>query len=288
MDRVDNLKKALDTWYTHKEVNEIIVVDWMSKISVFDQLEKSRDPRVVVVRANTERIWVLSLAYNLAASFANYDKILKLDADIQLLPSFFEQHQLINNCFFSGSGKLARNDNERHLNGVVYLKKSDFFDIGGYNEYINTYGWDDGDLYERLQRFGLVRLFINNDYFYHLPHEDRHKNQENPWPNLCLSDREISFLKNLSNRILAEEYFSWSALQKQRAYQVRQIKEGYFEAKDLKNTNYKVPAKILNDCHRKALIKLILRKNKNISLNSINHLSFEEIKSIVSKLADLS
>lgn len=287
MDRVDNLKRALETWYVHEEVNEIIVVDWMSKTSVFDQLEKSMDSRVVVVRANTERSWVLSLAYNLAASFAKYDKILKLDADIQLLSGFFEQHHLVKNCFFSGNGKLARNDNERHLNGVVYLNTSDFFTVGGYNEYITSYGWDDGDLYERLQRVGLMRLFINNDYFYHLPHEDRHKNQENPWPDLCLSDREISFLKNLSNRILAEEYFSWSSLKKQRTYKVRQIKEGYFEAKDLNNTHYNIPAKILNDCHRRAFIKLILRKNKKISLNSINHLSFDEIKSIVSELTDI-
>ncbi|CDF38926.1 unnamed protein product [Chondrus crispus] len=44
----------------------------------------------------------------------------------------------------------AKTENEQHLNGVFLARAEDFRRINGYDERINTYGWDDSDLYARL------------------------------------------------------------------------------------------------------------------------------------------
>ena len=44
----------------------------------------------------------------------------------------------------------------------MYVKRQDFFKVGGYNELITTYGYDDCDLYERLEKHS-KRLLLNLD-----------------------------------------------------------------------------------------------------------------------------
>jgi len=90
-----------------------------------------------------------------------------------LRKDFFEKHPLYQeqDIFYSGNWQISRNENENHLNGVLYIPLRHFIGSGGYNEYIRTYGWGDSDLYERLERT-LEKKNINGDYIFHLPHGD--------------------------------------------------------------------------------------------------------------------
>jgi len=74
----------------------------------------------------------------------------------------------------------ARDDNETHLAGVVYAHSNDFWAVGGYNERIEIYGYEDTDLVLRLGRKGLSPRPLDFSTLYHLPHEDevRFANQD--------------------------------------------------------------------------------------------------------------
>jgi hypothetical protein len=175
MNRNDNLNNALDSWIDAKP-NEIILVDWNSKISIKPIVEERKNKaklsgvelKLITIK-NTNK-WVLSKSFNLAARFCKYSNILKLDADNIIKPDFFYYHNLENNIFFAGDWRAARNRNEFHLNGVIYLTKKDFSLVNGYNEYITTYGYDDCDLYSRLEKRGISRQLINLDKIEHIEH----------------------------------------------------------------------------------------------------------------------
>jgi hypothetical protein len=89
--------------------------------------------------------------------------MLKLDCDTFLFEDFFSIHPQLDKSLYFGNYKLARNENERHLNGIIYTPLSTFREVNGYDERIQTYGWDDDNLYSRLQDLGFTRLPIDNN-----------------------------------------------------------------------------------------------------------------------------
>lgn len=285
MDRQDNLQKALETWLSIKAVNEIVIVDWSSKNELINELSL-HDERLKLVRVDGEANWVLSYAYNLAARFASHRNVLKIDADIKLYKDFFKIHHLEENVFFAGNIKLARNDNERYLNGILYLKLDDLLNIGGYNEYITSYGWDDGDLYERLQNQGLKRENIKNDFVYHIPHDGRHKNQPSIWPDLNLSNRDISYMKNLTNRMLASRLLKWDRNKKMRDYYVKKVNKNYYvcQASSLRQNH--VPVEILNEAENMAFKERLCRETDVKYHPYYETLSFDQSKEILGFLLD--
>lgn len=70
---------------------------------------------------------------------------------------------LIRSSWLDACVRSAPDENAWHLNGVVLLRRSDFFAIGGYDERFRGYGWDDTDLYTRLSEapLGLRRRCVN-------------------------------------------------------------------------------------------------------------------------------
>ncbi len=284
--REKNLHKAIISWLSFETIDQIIILDWSSNDCLYEKAPYRHESKVVFIRVNKEPRWILTHAYNLAARFAGYDKILKLDADIMLLPGFFDNHSLQDNAFFSGNGHLARNDNERYLNGIVYLKKHDFFSIGGYNEYITSYGWDDGDLYERLQIQGLKRENINNDFVYHIPHNGRHNNQPSIWPELNLSNRDISYMKNLMNRMLASRLLKWDRNKKMRDYSVKKLNKNYYVCQASSLRQNQVPSKILFEAENMAFKERLCRETDVIYHPLFESLSFDQTKEILGFLLD--
>lgn len=107
--RTENLLRALPSWLTHPEVNEVIIVDWTSDEPVHDALAAADllDPRVKVIRIEDEPHWVLSAAFNAGFRAASCDKILKVDADIVLKDGFFDENQLEDGAFIAGNWRDA-------------------------------------------------------------------------------------------------------------------------------------------------------------------------------------
>ena len=168
--------------------------------------------RLRVIRVEGETSWVLSRAYNLGIGASSFDKVLRTDCDYTLHPDFVAHHALDTSAeatlaatsratalrnrnasmtggaavkltapgggdlprgyYYSGNFNLARNENEVHLNGAVYVTRADFMAIGGYDERIQTYGWDDEDLYARFASVNLEKRNISYDHIGHVQHGD--------------------------------------------------------------------------------------------------------------------
>lgn len=173
MNRTENLIKALQSWLACAEITEIVIVDWSSDQPVRAALTAAgiADARIRVVRVEDEPRWVLSYAFNVGFRVADCDRVLKADADIVLAPDFFARNTLEPGYFIAGNWRRAAQD-QAYVNGFFYLYKADLAAIAGFNEYITTYGWDDDDIYERLERHGAVRRDVDSATIHHLPHSD--------------------------------------------------------------------------------------------------------------------
>jgi hypothetical protein len=213
MNRSENLLSALPTWLAHERVDEVIIVDWSSQLPVAASLADAgiNDRRIRIVRAVDEQRWILSFAFNLGFRLARHDAVLKLDADITLRPDFFERNSLQRNSFVAGDWTLAEKGQE-HINGFFYVRRRDLLQVKGFNEYITTYGWDDDDIYSRLQQSGLERVCVDTQSIYHLPHDDAlrlHSIDQPPEHALAqlISDTRFQIL---TNRFLANRMLPWN------------------------------------------------------------------------------
>lgn len=181
MGRHDTIKKTAPAWLAVNAVDEVILVDWSSDPPlepIVHSLPNSQ--RINVLRVNNEPSWVLSRAYNLAINSTSYSHVIRTDCDYHIEPNFITAHSVLfdedkdpkseKRSFYAGNYNLARNENEVHLNGAVFIRRADFLGIGGYDERIQTYGWDDEDLYNRLADANLTKLDISYDHVSHVEH----------------------------------------------------------------------------------------------------------------------
>jgi len=198
--REETFEKALKTWVEHDEIDEIIIVDWSSDKSLLPIINKYQNGKILLVRVEKQENWVLSHAFNLAARLTTKNRILKIDADVKILPGFFEKHPLKKEHFFAGNWRMARNENETHLNGNLFVFREDFFRVYGYNEYFKTYGWDDTDLFDRLEAAGFKRNCFDYDTLYHIEHQGRMTYQSPSKKLNNLTDEEWSRINIFINR----------------------------------------------------------------------------------------
>jgi glycosyltransferase involved in cell wall biosynthesis len=265
--RSELFEEALKTWLEHKEIDEIIVVDWTSDRPVKAIIDNIQDERITLIRVEHQDKWVLSQAYNLAAKMTTYDKILKIDADVKLLPGFFDMHQLVSDHFYSGNWELARNKNEMHLNGILFLKRSDFISVGGYNEFIKTYGWDDSDIQNRLISKGLKKQNFDYDTLSHIEHEDRMANQSKSTRFQNISDEEWSTLNIFINRFLCEK-INWSIENKQRGFQIIDQEQKYLVVEMLDNSENQLSENLMGE----GLIIAVKKRIKDFNMQNTDEL----------------
>ena len=197
MNRTPSLRTTLPSWTRIPSVGEIVVVDWSSSSPTTPQAQTGGDTSIEslttreaashpditfrVVRVDGESKWMLARAYNLAASRATLPILLKLDCDYEI-PDAAPLETLLgkmqtgfeDEAFFTGDWRSARDENEKHLNGLLAIRRADFRRVGGYDERIQTYGWDDTDLHERLTSEGMEhRTAPASEWgFRHVAHDD--------------------------------------------------------------------------------------------------------------------
>lgn len=186
-DRTAFLQTALPGWLKilHPVHDEVILVDWATSIPDYVPLSEvvraTPDVRLAVVTLSHRAPWALSRAYNLAFTLARGEWLLKLDCDTLVRPSFLNLHPLPgdgSNTFYRFDWRDAKTPNDRHLNGIFLARTHDIRAIHGYDERITTYGWEDTDLYRRLQtgREGalppLKPVSIKGEAVHHMVHDD--------------------------------------------------------------------------------------------------------------------
>ena len=239
--RLESLRVSLSSWLLFDPIKEIIIVDWDSEEPIHNLTQL--DPRIKVIRANNKKYFNLAQPLNLAASQATGDYILKVDTDYIINPyyNFFESYSIDETCFVSGAHDapdlvygpdqngeyaidMAKNEFMnvvdyvncfsqyfRYLRGMLYVSRENFLKVNGYNESIDTYGFEDGDMETKLKSLGLEHKKISYDYsLIHIPHSDK-KRIENCKYDLN-DEKEIRY--NLSN------YYSGELLDAQIYYGV--------------------------------------------------------------------
>jgi hypothetical protein len=179
MDRNDDIRRIVPSWLNAlSKTNisaEIIIVDWSSKIPVQETLLENNivDPRIFHVQVVGQSKWMLSIAYNIGFHFSKSSKwLLKLDCDTYMETNFFLVHNISKGSFLAGNYRMAETENDLHLNGVTMIPKKGFLEVGGYDERIQTYGFDDDNLYERLMDLGYERVDFKKGALKHLQHTD--------------------------------------------------------------------------------------------------------------------
>lgn len=173
-DRTESLIMSLPSWEAVEQVDQIVVVDWSSAdppswhdtSRMYGMMQSGR---LTLAQVDNAGPWILSRAYNFAASLAVGSHILKVDCDTHLeskllssltLPSVSE--------YYSVPFDSPRTDNENHLRGVWLARAETFRSIGGYDERIVTYGYEDADLYSRFHsKLDLTLKPLNLDHLRH-------------------------------------------------------------------------------------------------------------------------
>ncbi|KAI0566209.1 Galactosyltransferase [Gracilaria domingensis] len=187
-DRTAFLQTALPGWLDAiRPQDDILLVDWGTRPPDHVPLEEvvriSAGPKVAVVTVKEPGQWVLSRAYNLAFALATGEWIFKVDCDTEVRQSFFDRHPLQRSApqssfFYRYDWRRAPDENQKHLSGVFLARADHIARIHGYDERITTYGWDDSDLYARLQANGtpegdqLVAVDIQPATLSHMSHGD--------------------------------------------------------------------------------------------------------------------
>lgn len=157
--RFQELNASLESWQLLDGVAEILIVDWSSDRPIVEEIDWDRwrkGPKLRVVRVEGEQRWSITRALNHGLGFVETPSILKLDAEVDVNPDLLTKNPLEKHVFYTGNWKTAFPWN-KHINGSCLGWTTDFEAVGGWDARIEGYGWDDSDLYLRLESSGLFR-----------------------------------------------------------------------------------------------------------------------------------
>jgi len=214
------LRKTAVDWLNVDGVDEIVLVDWASE-SKLEPVVRALPggSRIKVIRVEDESKWILSRAFNLAVNASTRSHILRTDCDYSISESFLSAHPLTtrgkNNSsssqrfFYAGNWMNAATDNQVHLNGALFVNRADFLSVGGYDERIQTYGWDDEDLYQRMVKAGIERRNISYEYVKHMAHGDSERAQR---------DVKFATVQISLNEILSKDLQPWNSSMRHSEY----------------------------------------------------------------------
>lgn len=247
MNRNENLKKALESW-RKLDVDEIVIVDWSSDEPVADTIQGIDDPRIKIVRVEGEPKWVLTYAFNVGLRFASYSKIYKFDADIQVSNDFLSKNHFTGEEFIRGSWQDAidsgKND-QIYVNGSFGANKVDLLEIGYYNEFITSYGWDDSDLYERLAvKRGLKTKFLSFDSILHMEQEQEQRIENQAVPKGYFLDRvSPTTFNNTNNKFIGRTHDYWEK-QKLSEYRITKVDDNLWQCQRT-SENHFIPESVI-------------------------------------------
>ncbi len=101
---------------------------------------------------------------NMAIRLSTGKIVCNLDADNYLGEG---NADYILNLFHQNENIFVTSDySKRDIVGRVYMYKNDFVKVNGYNEAFEGYGFEDVELYHRLQKSNLNQIYLSHPYFF--------------------------------------------------------------------------------------------------------------------------
>lgn len=164
---------------------EIIVVDYNCPMGTADYLGTTfvDETRLKIVKAEVGKDqWSLSHARNLGYLASKGDALLFIDADTKAKSNFLTHHPLNEGAFYTGTWL--------HGSGCCMIWRKDFEKVKGYNEFIQSWGTEDYDLYRRLEGLGLRRNYFDKKLFENIKHHNRIRNEYHGKKDIHASNEE--------------------------------------------------------------------------------------------------
>jgi hypothetical protein len=237
MDRQGPLATSLPSWLSLPEADHVFVVDWSSRSPLRESLPPH--PKLTVVRVSGQQFWRNSLCHNLeveVASALGCEVILRVDADVVVARDFALSHPMLPDTFYaldchSVPPKL---EHKKSLCGTLYARVNQIQRVGGYNERLRQYGYEDEDLFGRLAASKLRWRQPHLDSLEHLPHTDDMRVEH-------LDTRDAPpEVKKLGPKAVAEHYIyrslalakaqPWGPSDPRTRWDLKRIDPGYWEA----------------------------------------------------------
>ncbi|MEB3302077.1 MAG: glycosyltransferase family A protein [Cyanobacteriota bacterium] len=122
---------------------EHLIVDWSSAVPLRRE-ELPADPRIRLLRVEGETGWMPSRAYNFALSQARGDWLMRMDADCSPTLHLRPDALMAAGLAWVGSGGEGRF-------GQFLIERATLEGVGGFNEYLSGWGFEDKDLRARLE-----------------------------------------------------------------------------------------------------------------------------------------
>jgi len=254
MNRNENLKIAVNSWL-QLPFDEIIIVDWSSDEPVTETLADIDDPRITILRVDDQPRWILTYAFNVGLQAVRYDKLFKLDADIILSPDFIELNPINNGAFLRGSWEAALEsgqDDQVFVNGSFGCHTEDIRQVGFYNEYIRTYGWDDSELYSRLASKGLGTQLLVSSTISHIEQEHSERTENQAIQKVFFLDKfDPTEYHNMRNKYICATWDMWNRDLRQNYSISRTAKNHYQLTRETSDHN--IPSWVLSSATRLAI-----------------------------------
>jgi hypothetical protein len=165
--RWEFLKQSLPTWLG-RGFYQIVIVDWSSDDPIASKIAEmpDGDTPVTVIRIEGEEIFNGGMARNQGSLEVPSEYIMFIDSDMKIKDwSKSEAIKMVPGRFYHGPHNVPPF-------GTCVVRKWDFEAINGFSELYPAYGWEDNDLYNRLDELGLRRSFYDERMVEHIDHSD--------------------------------------------------------------------------------------------------------------------
>lgn len=195
--------------------SQVILVDWGS-----DEKEEEEEG-IQVERVGGVSNWNLPLAYNFGMERARGEFLLKIDCDTKV--ASFPSSPPPEGTFLTGDWRKTGNE---HSNGVFYARREDVRKVGFFDERMRSYGWDDSDLFSRLEKAGLRRKYFEKGSILHANHPDSQREGSLPG-----KEGFSLYLSMHRNRVCSEED-KWSSSKERATFLFDEEKREHFLSPD--------------------------------------------------------
>lgn len=196
----------VSAWPHHREH---LIVDWSSGVPLRRE-DLPNDPRVRLLRVEGESRWNLCRAYNFAVARVSGDWVLKLDADAWPTEAFDPHLPALRLAGDSGGGQAgavcAFGSGPEGRKGQFLIERALFESVGGFNELLVGYGFDDKDLLGRLlQRSGQAAATLPQDWIGVITHGDAERAEQGASRGGLAASQGFAAMRatRLANRLLA-------------------------------------------------------------------------------------
>ena len=165
----NRLRHTIESWQNQSFIQNIIVVDWSSKIPIIlhPKLKNKFSQKTYIIEAVYRPDFELSLAKNIAVQFVNnyilptIEYILIIDSDV-LIKKEFPDEWFDTKLFIKG---------KRHTKGTILFPIKRFLEVGGYDRHLNFGEGGDRNIIRKLKKHGLNNFCFNTDFIKHMGHK---------------------------------------------------------------------------------------------------------------------